>query len=106
MSRPSDRPAYTGSSDDDGFQHPEQLAAPAAAAMRERRLDPVFPTDALAQASALTAAPVVATEPVKDLRELRGVRSTTTTRAISDQLSAAEQLMRRTHSHPRRGCRR
>ena len=38
--------------------------------MRERGLDPEFPPEAIAQASALTAAPTIATEPVKDLRDL------------------------------------
>jgi len=72
-------------------QH-EQLAALAAAAMRERGLDPVFPPAALAQASALTTAPVVATEPVKDLRELPWCSIDNDDSRDLDQLSAAEQL--------------
>ena len=60
--------------------------------MRERGLDPEFPPDALAQASALTTAPAVATEPVKDLRELPWCSIDNDDSRDLDQLSAAEQL--------------
>ena len=90
MSRPSDRRPTLGAVTTVS-QH-EQLAALAAAAMRERGLDPVFPPAALAQASALTTAPVVATEPVKDLRELPWCSIDNDDSRDLDQLSAAEQL--------------
>ena len=90
MSRPSDRRHYTGAVTTASQR--EQLAALAAGAMRERGLDPVFPPDAIAQASALTTAPATATEPVKDLRELPWCSIDNDDSRDLDQLSAAEQL--------------
>jgi len=59
--------------------------------MRERGLDPEFPPDAVAQASALTAAPKIPTEPVKDLRELPWCSIDNDDSRDLDQLTAAEQ---------------
>ena len=60
--------------------------------MRERGLDPEFPPEAIAQASALTAAPTIATEPVKDLRELPWCSIDNDDSRDLDQLTVAEQL--------------
>jgi VacB/RNase II family 3'-5' exoribonuclease len=70
-------------------QH-QQLAALAAAAMRERGLDPEFPPDALAQAAAIPGAPTRAGEPIRDLRDLPWCSIDNDDSRDLDQLSVAE----------------
>ena len=69
-----------------------RLAELAAAAMRERGLDPEFPSDALAQADALTGAPTQPDEPVRDLRALPWCSIDNDDSRDLDQLSVAERL--------------
>jgi VacB/RNase II family 3'-5' exoribonuclease len=72
-------------------QH-QQLAALAAAAMRERGLAPEFPDAALDQAAALTTAPTRPTEPVRDMRDLPWCSIDNDDSRDLDQLSVADPL--------------
>ncbi len=70
-------------------QH-QRLAAIAAAAMRERGLEPEFPAEAMAQAAAV--GPTPPSEPVRDLRGLPWCSIDNDDSRDLDQLSVAEPL--------------
>ncbi|HEX7809646.1 MAG TPA: ribonuclease catalytic domain-containing protein, partial [Thermoanaerobaculia bacterium] len=72
-------------------QH-EQLALLAAAAMRERGLEPEFPPAAIEQASRLGSTSLVPTEPVRDLRDLPWCSIDNDDSRDLDQLSVGERL--------------
>ncbi len=68
------------------------LRAIAFEAMRERGLEPEMPTDAVAQANALPAAPTTTEEPTRDLRRLLWCSIDNDDSRDLDQLSVGEQL--------------
>src|SRR5712691_3324443 len=72
--------------------HRAQLRAIAVRAMRERGLDPEFPSDALAEVAALKSAPRTTEEPVRDLRARLWCSIDNDDSRDLDQLSVAEPL--------------
>ena len=72
--------------------HRAHLRAIAVQAMRDRGLDPDFPSDALAETAALNAAPRTTEEPTRDLRPLLWCSIDNDDSRDLDQLSVAEAL--------------
>jgi VacB/RNase II family 3'-5' exoribonuclease len=72
--------------------HRAHLRAIAVQAMRDRGLDPDFPSDALAETAALEAAPRTTEEPTRDLRSLLWCSIDNDDSRDLDQLSVAEAL--------------
>src|SRR5213596_691728 len=72
--------------------HRAQLRAIAVRAMRERGLDPEFPSEALAEVAALKGAPRTTGEPIRDLRALLWCSIDNDDSRDLDQLSVAEPL--------------
>src|SRR5471032_2944425 len=72
--------------------HRAHLRAIAVQAMRDRSLDPDFPSDALAETAALEAAPRTTEEPTRDLRSLLWCSIDNDDSRDLDQLSVAEAL--------------
>ena len=74
------------------ISHRQHLRIIAVRAMRERGLDPDMPQDALAQAAAITAAPMTTEEPIRDLRGLLWCSIDNDDSRDLDQLSVAEAM--------------